>query len=97
MPEGASRAASVDVAGLKDDDPRFGLLLTSSRWRREEVVMSTATPRRGGVLREGYENDFSLMDPAVGAHVDPSWCAVFETDTLADASGAHRRGVIERL
>lgn len=49
--------------------------------------MAPATPRRGGVLREGYEYDFSVVDPAVGAHVDPSWGAVFETDTLADPSG----------
>lgn len=49
--------------------------------------MSTRSPRFGGVLREGYEYDFSVMDPAVGAHVDPSWGAVYETDTLLDPAG----------
>lgn len=46
--------------------------------------MAANSPRRGGILREGYEYDFSLLDPAVGAHVDPSWGAIYETDTIAD-------------
>lgn len=45
------------------------------------------TPRRGGVLREGYDYDFSRADPATGAHVDPSWCAIYETVVVADAEG----------
>jgi ABC-type transport system substrate-binding protein len=45
------------------------------------------TPRRGGVLREGYDYDFSRVDPATGAHVDPSWCAIYETVVVADADG----------
>jgi ABC-type transport system substrate-binding protein len=45
------------------------------------------TPRRGGVLREGYDYDFSRADPATGAHVDPSWCALYETVVVADAEG----------
>jgi len=49
--------------------------------------MTGQIPRRGGTLREGYDYDFSVMDPAVGAHVDPSWGAVYETPTLADPSG----------
>jgi peptide/nickel transport system substrate-binding protein len=49
--------------------------------------MTTIGPRRGGMLREGYDNDFSILDPAVGAHVDPSWGAIFETPTLADSAG----------
>lgn len=44
-------------------------------------------PRRGGTLREGYDYTFSRCDPATGAHVDPAWCAVYETATVADASG----------
>ena len=43
--------------------------------------------RRGGVLREGYDYDFSRADPATGAHVDPAWCALYETVVLADPSG----------
>lgn len=45
------------------------------------------TPRRGGILREGYDYDFSRADPATGAHVDPSWCAIYETIVLADPAG----------
>jgi ABC-type transport system substrate-binding protein len=44
-------------------------------------------PRRGGILREGYDYTFSRCDPATGAHVDPAWCAVYETATVADAHG----------
>ena len=44
-------------------------------------------PSRGGVLREGYDYDFSRVDPATGAHVDPAWCAIYETATLADPDG----------
>ncbi len=46
------------------------------------------TPVRGGVLREGYDYDFSRADPATGAHVDPAWCALYETATLANETGA---------
>lgn len=46
-----------------------------------------STPRRGGVLREGYDYDFSRVDPATGAHVDPAWCAIYETATVADGAG----------
>jgi peptide/nickel transport system substrate-binding protein len=39
------------------------------------------------ILREGYDYDFSRADPATGAHVDPSWCALYETATFADEQG----------
>ena len=42
--------------------------------------------RRGGILREGYDYDFSRCDPT-GAHVDPAWCAVYETATVAGPDG----------
>ena len=45
------------------------------------------TPQRGGVLREGYDYDFSRADPATGAHVDPAWCAIYETVVVADPEG----------
>jgi peptide/nickel transport system substrate-binding protein len=45
------------------------------------------TPRRGGVLREGYDYDFSRCDPT-GAHVDPAWCAIYETVTVCGPDGA---------
>lgn len=41
----------------------------------------------GGILREGYDYDFSRLDPATGAHVDPAWCAVYETLVVNDAGG----------
>jgi peptide/nickel transport system substrate-binding protein len=44
-------------------------------------------PRQGGILREGYDYTFSRCDPATGAHVDPAWCAVYETATVADSTG----------
>src|SRR6476619_6697324 len=44
------------------------------------------TPRRGGILREGYDYDFSRCDPT-GAHVDPAWCAVYETVTVTGPDG----------
>jgi peptide/nickel transport system substrate-binding protein len=44
------------------------------------------TPRRGGVLREGYDYDFSRTDPT-GAHVDPAWCAIYETVTVSGPDG----------
>jgi peptide/nickel transport system substrate-binding protein len=43
-------------------------------------------PRRGGVLREGYDYDFSRTDPT-GAHVDPAWCAIYETVTASGPDG----------
>src|SRR5437899_1915485 len=43
-------------------------------------------PRPGGTLREGFDYDFSRCDPT-GAHVDPAWCAVYETATVAGPDG----------
>jgi len=43
-------------------------------------------PRPGGILREGFDYDFSRCDPT-GAHVDPAWCAVYETATVAGPDG----------
>jgi peptide/nickel transport system substrate-binding protein len=43
-------------------------------------------PRAGGILREGYDYDFSRCDPT-GAHVDPAWCAVYEVMTVAGPGG----------
>ena len=42
---------------------------------------------RGGTLREGYDYAFSRADPATGPHVDPAWCAIYETVTVSDADG----------
>ena len=50
-------------------------------------MAAAGEPRRGGILREGYDYTFSRCDPATGAHVDPAWCAVYETATVADADG----------
>lgn len=46
----------------------------------------TGEPRAGGRLREGYDYDFSRCDPT-GAHVDPAWCAVYETVTVSGPDG----------
>ena len=43
-------------------------------------------PRRGGILREGYDYDFSRCDPT-GAHVDPAWCAIYETLSVCAPDG----------
>ena len=51
------------------------------------MAAAAGRPRRGGILREGYDYTFSRCDPATGAHVDPAWCAVYETATLADSEG----------
>src|SRR5262245_24642775 len=49
-------------------------------------TQASETPRRGGVLREGYDYDFSRTDPT-GAHVDPAWCAIYETVTVSGPDG----------
>jgi peptide/nickel transport system substrate-binding protein len=51
------------------------------------MAAAAGRPRRGGILREGYDYTFSRCDPATGAHVDPAWCAVYETATVADSAG----------
>ncbi len=38
------------------------------------------------MLREGYDYDFSRCDPT-GAHVDPAWCAIYETVTVSGPDG----------
>ena len=49
-------------------------------------MMAQGEPREGGILREGYDYDFSRCDPT-GAHVDPAWCAVYEVLTVAGPDG----------
>jgi peptide/nickel transport system substrate-binding protein len=49
--------------------------------------VSSHEPVRGGVLREGYDYDFSRCDPGTGAHVDPAWCAIYETLTATGPDG----------
>ena len=48
-------------------------------------LLDDPAPRRGGILREGYDYDFSRCDPT-GDHVDPAWCAVYETVTVSGQS-----------
>jgi peptide/nickel transport system substrate-binding protein len=36
------------------------------------------------LLREGFDYDLSRVDPAAGAHVDPPWCAIYETALVFD-------------
>ena len=43
--------------------------------------------RSESVLREGYDYSFSRLDPATGAHVDPPWCAIYETATYLSSDG----------
>src|ERR1700674_3231853 len=51
-----------------------------------ENVSRDDAPRAGGILREGYDYDFSRCDPT-GAHVDPAWCAIYETVTVCGPGG----------
>jgi peptide/nickel transport system substrate-binding protein len=52
-------------------------------------------PRPGGTLREGFDYDFSRCDPT-GVHVDPAWCAVYETATIAGPDGEVGPMIAER-
>src|SRR5262249_36835216 len=52
----------------------------------EQSGQAGGTPRTGGILREGFDYEFSRCDPT-GAHVDPAWCAVYETVTVAGPDG----------
>src|SRR5262245_42203166 len=52
----------------------------------EQSGQAGGTPRAGGILREGFDYEFSRCDPT-GAHVDPAWCAVYETATVAGPDG----------
>ncbi|MEE9277031.1 MAG: ABC transporter substrate-binding protein, partial [Dehalococcoidia bacterium] len=50
--------------------------------------MADHSPRRGGVLREAFDYEFSRMDPTAGAHIDPACCALYETVLSRDPTGA---------
>lgn len=49
--------------------------------------MSAEVPVTGGFLVEGYDYAFSRCDPGTGAHVDPAWCAIYETSTVRGPGG----------
>ena len=53
-------------------------------------------PRRGGILREGFDYDFSRVDPAGGAHVDPPWCAIYETALVFDENSRPGPMLVDR-
>jgi len=58
--------------------------------------MNGPAPRRGGILREAFDYDFSRVDPAAGAHVDPPWCAIYETALIFDEYGRPGPMIVDR-
>ena len=56
----------------------------------------SGAPRRGGWLREGFDYDFSRVDPASGAHVDPPWCAIYETALVFDEASRPGPMLVDR-
>ena len=48
---------------------------------------TSATPKRGGTLKEGYDLDFSRLDPINTNWYDPAFYAVYESLVTNDPSG----------
>jgi len=47
----------------------------------------SATPKQGGTLKEGYDLDFSRLDPINTNWYDPAFYAVYESLVTNDAQG----------
>src|SRR5436309_9293809 len=48
---------------------------------------TSATPKKGGTLKEGYDLDFSRLDPINTNWYDPAFYAVYESLVTNDAQG----------
>src|SRR5207248_1332732 len=51
------------------------------------TTSSGTTPKQGGTLREGYDLDFSRLDPINTNWYDPAFYAVYESIVTNDAQG----------
>src|SRR5215831_20079204 len=48
---------------------------------------TSGTPKRGGTLREGYDLDFSRMDPINTTWYDPGFFALYDALVTSDPQG----------
>ncbi|MEA2524123.1 MAG: peptide/nickel transport system substrate-binding protein [Thermomicrobiales bacterium] len=52
------------------------------------LAMAQETPQQGGRFTEGYDRDFTKMDPVNSGWADPGYNAIYEYVMLRDANGA---------
>ncbi|MGD9712802.1 MAG: ABC transporter substrate-binding protein [Thermomicrobiales bacterium] len=88
--EAMKRAAALGVSA----SALAGLLAT----RRSSVAAATLqdAPVAGGTLREGYDLDFSRMDPVGTNWYDPAFSALYENVITNDPDGAKVPQIAER-
>jgi peptide/nickel transport system substrate-binding protein len=60
------------------------LAANSSAAVRRQATLAAASPRIGGTLREGYDLDFSRMDPINTSWYDPGFFALYEAVITLD-------------
>lgn len=64
-----------------------GLLLAARSGAAEAAPAAADTPKTGGTLREGYDLDFSRMDPIATDWYDPGFYALYEAVITNDPDG----------
>src|SRR5215510_16347070 len=74
--------------------PAIGGLLASKSMaasRRGDAQTQAAVPAvtKGGTLREGYDLDFSRMDPINTTWYDPGFFALYDALVINDTNGAY--------
>src|SRR5262245_325674 len=65
-----------------------GLLAACSNQSQSSQNAASGTPKRGGTLREGYDLDFSRMDPINTTWYDPGFFALYDALVINDPNGA---------
>jgi len=70
-----------------------GLLAACSN---SSTQSTSTTPKRGGTLREGYDLDFSRLDPINTNWYDPAFYAVYEALVTNDRQGNYVPQIAER-
>src|SRR4051794_36143852 len=79
-PSFLKRAAALGV-GARAAAAFLGLLAP-------ELAAAQATPKTGGTFTEGYDRDFTKMDPVLSGWADPGYNALYQYVALRDPQGA---------
>jgi peptide/nickel transport system substrate-binding protein len=66
-----------------------GLLAACSNQNQSSQNAGSGTPKRGGTLREGYDLDFSRMDPINTTWYDPGFFALYDALVINDPNGSY--------
>src|SRR5579871_3035844 len=84
------RAAALGLSG----SAAAGVLAAAARASAGGASAATAI-KKGGQLIEGYDRDFSKIDPVLTTWDDPDFVAIYEYPVVRDAAGNYKPSLFE--